>query len=763
MNTAFQALARLVVDHRWVAAVLVGTFIAAVSSGALFVVVDFSASAFFADDSPELSFFQEHRERWGTDDTVLLIASSADDQDGVLTKERLDELAIFHAEIAALDVTLEVMGLPTAPRLERGAFGAVLPVPLRATVPADPERRRVWRQHLLDDFLLVPGLLSPDGQHSATMVNLGVDPDDVRAVQAAVQAVEVVVEDHQGDSGMHHALAGIPAVRAGLMDLVIREQSLFMSMAMVLMAILLYGMFRRVHGVVVPVIAAGIPMIMVFGLMGWTGQPIGLINQILATLVPVIAVADAIHMVSRFHEEQLARGSVGSVLSRKDHNEAVVAAMTRVGPACLLTTLTTMVGFISLYLAQMPVLRNFGLYAAAGIAFSWVTVVILVPLCLTVSRGPVQAATGSAGHGLGDRLLNGCASLAIRRPLRVIAGFAVLLAASAVYGNQVVVNNRLTSVLDSEHPISKGNATFDAHLGGLMAVEVGLFGDDLMSPESLTAMFETAQLVKRRGEVRAVLDPGSIVAGAAGMLGGEARVPTSASVTGRLVEALPMERLSKGGHARMIIRTKDVGANDFTTLSPALQSDLDEVLVPAGIEPIQTGLTVIAYPGINNITQDLRRSLGTAFVVVALLITLLFRSLRTGLVSLIPNAAPLAVGYGMIGWMGWELEPGTAVVFTVALGIAVDDTIHLLARYREERVVHPDHEALRLSVLHTGRAVAVTTVMLVAGFGINAFSTFPLNQVFGSLGAVIMFTALLCDLLLLPALLSLVSRRPQLA
>ena len=122
--------------------------------------------------------------------------------------------------------------------------------------------------------------------------------------------------------------------------------------------------------------------------------------------------------------------------------------------------------------------------------------------------------------------------------------------------------------------------------------------------------------------------------------------------------------------------------------------------------------------------------------------------------SLVPNSMPLLVGYGLMGLMDWELDPTPAVVFTVALGIAVDDTIHLLVRVRDEQAegrALPD--AVREAVLHSGRAVTITTVLLCAGFGLNGLSSFPSMQVLGVLGAVVIFVALLGDLFLLPALL----------
>ena len=136
------------------------------------------------------------------------------------------------------------------------------------------------------------------------------------------------------------------------------------------------------------------------------------------------------------------------------------------------------------------------------------------------------------------------------------------------------------------------------------------------------------------------------------------------------------------------------------------------------------------------------------------MILLLFRSPRIALLSFLPNAMPLLVGYGLLGVTGWELDPAPAVVFIIALGIAVDDTIHLIVRWREELDNgRTNEEAILESVVHTGRAVTVTTIVLALGFGVNVFSSFPMMTVLAALGATVVTTALFCDLFLLPALL----------
>ena len=228
-----------------------------------------------------------------------------------------------------------------------------------------------------------------------------------------------------------------------------------------------------------------------------------------------------------------------------------------------------------------------------------------------------------------------------------------------------------------------------------------------------------------------------------------------------LQSVLEVNDLARG---RMTLRVVDGGGNYFIAVAQRIQDHLDAELKGQAITARVTGTPWIAYSGINKVTEDVRNSLALAFVVIAIIILVLFRSLRIALLCLIPNALPLVVGYALLGALDWPLDPTPAIVFTVVLGIAVDDTLHLMARYREElRRGQPHQEAIRHSVLRTGRAVLITSIILCVGFGANGLSSFPSMVVMAAVGAAGIWTALCSDLFLLPALLSLFAKPPEAA
>ncbi|MCA9681252.1 MAG: MMPL family transporter [Myxococcales bacterium] len=229
----------------------------------------------------------------------------------------------------------------------------------------------------------------------------------------------------------------------------------------------------------------------------------------------------------------------------------------------------------------------------------------------------------------------------------------------------------------------------------------------------------------------------------------------------------PVPTLLTPTRARIRAGMPDAGGQDFVRFADEAQAELDRILAEADLTEVLDaevgGTALLAYRGVNRITHTLRRSFAGVFAVVVVVIGLLLRSLPLTLLGLLPNLLPLLLGYALVGLLGVPLDPLAAVILTLTLGVAVDDTLHILVRTREEIAADKDADsptpALRRAMHHSGRAVAVTSLLIAGGLALNLGSSFPPLQMLGLLGAVIITLALLADLLLLPALLSLAGVR----
>ena len=716
----FGWLADQVLRNRRLAGLVLLVLVLLPASGVLRLQVDLSSEAFFGSNDPELDALGAYQERWGRDDDTLLVVVDGEGQ-SLLNRESLDRISSLVELLRAQPMTGDVSAITDLARPERRG-PVVVSVPI-AKSPPPPDQ-------LLGDPMVVPNMLSEDGTLAVVLVRMDVDTDNIAELRPAVLALEQALED--ADTGLRLHLAGVPASRSGLMESLVTDQMFFIPVSALLVLAICAALFRRLHGVLIPVTASMVPPAMTFGVMGWMGEDVSIINQSYVTLLPVIAVADAIHMVTRFHEE-LERG--------RERVEAIRIAMQRVGSACLLTSLTTAVGFLSLMVADMTILRNFGLYAAVGIGFAYFSVLLVVPLCLSLTTAHPSA---SASSWI-DAVLTRCARFAVGRPYLTLGLTALLVLGCIASGSRVEVDNHLTGMLPPEHPTTQANQLIDHRLGGLLPLDIEIDGP-VRERASLEAMLDAEAALRELTEVRSVTSPASMAGQVTRWMGGTYSLPTTDGALSAVLDDEAVAPMLDDRGALMSVRVQDVGANAFDEVEDQVEAIARPILEDAGLSVRITGTPRVAYRGVNDVTTDLRDSLVGAFLVIAVLIGALFRSPRLAVLSLFPNALPLVMGYGFFGLTGWPLDPAPAVVFTVALGIAVDDTIHLLVRYREEGDIVA-------AVRHSGRAVFVTSLMLATGFSMNIFSAFPSNRSFGALGSVTLMAALVCDVLVLPALL----------
>jgi len=615
-----------------------------------------------------------------------------------------------------------------------------------------------WLDRAREELKLHPivqnRLLSDDAKSTLMVVRLEENQQSIEQVDGVLRAMRESLSNISQDTKVTATVTGLPAIRSNTIH-ILKYEHLVISMVGVVLAIVVsWFLLRRLGYVVIVATPAIFGIVWTLGLMGWTGQPLGMINAVLPALLMVIGVSDAMHLLFHFRRE-----SAGPEPQR----QAAFDSVAQLGNACFLTSLTTGIGFGSLMVCQDETIRMFGLWAAIGVVVTFVGVVVLFPLLATSAlgrNGTVASVSSPSGARITARLTR-----FVTLHAKAIAVVSIgLIAASTVLAVQVRPDYSFTEHLSDSSPTCRAIRHCERQFGGIPLLQVMVGWTENRPPGS-------SDLIDVLSEVHRAIDRSSV-----------ARHPSSLLT---LLESLPHEEddlrtaLAEIQYVpdevvRQVIRSDenlslvtavipDAGAAALAEPLSAIEKDFHEIEDRhAGFSVALTGYIPVATARTNSMIWDLVRSLGLAAIVIVMVIALAFRSPWFGLISILPNALPLLATAAMMVLLGRPLQYSTVLAFSVCLGIAADDTIHFLARYRRERSLASNDVAVRRTLEAIAPVLMVTTLLMLVGFGAAFWGSMLTVQAFALFSCAAMIFALVGDLFALPALFLVCSRKPEL-
>jgi len=774
----FRKLAAFLIRRRWIVLAVLGA--ATVAGGVLapFIDFDFSPQAVLNGSDDLVAHSEDFKRAFGYDDTAVLVVLEATGDRDVLDRRALTWQTEVARDLAGLprveDVrSLAVLRLPAPQVTDRPSRRnplvglSIKPVPLIGDLPVTEADEARIRRALTRASLAERMLFSPDKRLAATTVLLEPAARDLDSARGIVRDIEARLADRPVPGGYRLHLSGLPVVRTDIVENLQADLHGLLPLAAGTFLVVLTLLFRRVSGALLPVLAVGAGLAWTFGILVATGERLNIISNILPVLLFVIGMANCVHIVSRYAEE--AERSGGDLLA------AGRGTISHMASACLLTYLTTAIGFTTLIAARSDAVQSVGWQALMGMMLLYISTVFLLGCALPSFRAPRHThATTAAAHPIA-RLVSFTGHAVARRPWVTLAASALVVATALLLARNVRIDTRMVGTYDTEHPVIRTMRMLEERMGGLMAIEVDLRADRpgrFLEPEVFAAVRDVQSAAGGYEEViltRSYADICDQVLknlpfGASG--GAPPTAPQLAladRVVGTMPETvgLPMFLTDDGRRARLMIRVRDLGTTRILDLIRRLEDQLATHFPADG--PVTARLTGDAYlhaVGFDRFVRDFFYSLVAAAGVIFVVIAVLFRSIRLGLISILPNTTPLLLTLGYIGARGYDLNAANVVVFAISLGIAVDDSIHFLARFREE-VRHDAHVllAIRRAFRGAGRAIVLTSVLIISGISALLLSRFVPSRRFAELTSVTMAAALVGDLLLLPACLVLFWRR----
>lgn len=748
----FEKLARLLQRYRLLSTLLFVAISAVMVSFAVRARSDFTVQELFASADPEIAFLERFREHYGADDDLVLLVVEADD---VFRDEVLTHIRDLTRSLIASKVIRHVESLTTISDLGEPGAGVIDTRAVYHDIPSDAKALAARRRRVLGSPLLRGRVVSKDG----TLATIGarLAPGLVRAQQMerAVEKIEALLAAHGAPPGVRRHMVGVPVVRTNLVRMIRVDQSRFIPLTTLVTAILLLLLYRSFHGVLLPLAAIGLSVNYTVGLMTMLSVPLDILSNVLPVLVMVYGIADAIHMINRYHEERAGGGCT---------REVAVQLMARhLGLACFMTSFTTAIGFGSLASSSLSILRRFGLFAATGVLLAFVLSLIIIPLGIEwLGRGKPRPAPASRSGGFLDRLLTAVAATITAGPRVFLISGVLFGIGCAALGSRIEVDNFLLGTVKKDHPIARATRLLGQRLQGVVTMQVAVEGAAgsaaLKKPEVLAAVQGLQRWIEAQEGVTGTLSAVDFILELHRAAVGTRKLPRNPAAIAQLLLMTEgqsgIERYVDFTYrrGRIQVQLRDLGARRYLPLVERTRHEIGKRFAGLDVSVRVTGTSLLAYRGIDTLVWNLLTSLLIAFALIAPVLMLAFRSIKVGLLTLIPNVIPLTTGLGFMVAVGMNLDVTTVMIFSIAFGIAVDDTIHFVARYREEVESGRDvEEAVTATLRSAGRAMVLTSVILMIGFSVILVSNFPGTQRFGVLGVLIIGMALVTDLTVTPA------------
>jgi predicted RND superfamily exporter protein len=708
---------------------------------------NYDFEAFFPNEDSELELYERYRNTFEYDNEFILIA--AENKKGIFKADFLRRFDSLTKELTGLTFVRQVT---SATNLKIIDYSGLVPVSKPVLNIDDPalytnDSAKIYRTgHFIGSFFPKKG--------TSLCIFIMTEPGlSKKRSDLLGTAVMGTLSKYHFDEV--HVVGRIFAQKTYI-DILQREFILFICIALLLITVFLWFTFRNIYGVVLPVIIIATSILFTLAIMYLCGREIDLMITILPTMIFIAGMSDVVHFFSKYFEE-LQKGTSKIEIVRKIRRE--------VGFPTFITLLTTVVAFLSLLFSNIKPIRDFGLFTSLGITIAFILTYTLLPAILYFwSPNAVQKVLTNS-----VRVTNG-----MRRSMIWVFGnqrfiiiiTLVLIAISLVGITKIRINNILLDDLNDKVKIKQDFNFFDKNYSGARPLEilVELRSDtgSVWDYAVLKQLEKVEDFIKKTYNPGFLLSPVRVAKSMWEAESGEWKIPKETEY-GNLKKKIINNRKNKhlltvvtvnGRQTRFSGKIADIGSHKAQQLNQELMAFIEKNTDARHLHFSITGAGHLIDRNNEYMVDNMLQGFGFSVIVIGLLTFVLHRSWRMVLVFIIPNVIPLIFIGGIMGYFEIELKAATSLIFSIAFGIATDDTIHFISRLRLESSKGKSLlYAFKRTYFETGKPILYTTFILIGGFMSLMTSSFQSTFYFGFLICITVILALLCDLFLLPVLL----------
>ena len=722
-------------------------------------------------DNPKFIVYNEFVKKYGVDGTTVVVGFKTDD---FYTKAFFNQVDALHKTIKQNSAVAEVMSIPTAYTISKDSVDTKFNAAKIFHAPYTLDSVLLADKTVFENLPFYQNLYyNPDSNSYIMAISFIADSINSISRTKIIGSIQNELDRFSQSTKTEVHISGLPFIRTIMADRIKKEMLWFLIGSLILSAITLLVFFRSVSATIMSLAVVLMGVIWSLGTMVLLGQKITLLTALIPPLIVVIGIPNCIYFLNKYHT---------SYKETNDKDKALVQMVGRMGVVTLFCNITAAIGFFVFALTKSPLLKEFGWVSGLNIMILFFISLFFIPPVLSYLPAPKAKHVRYLDNAYLEKILVKIERWAFTHT-KWVFGITILAVLISLVGVlQIKKEAFIVDDLPKQDKLYTDLKWFEQHAGGVMPLEILV---DTKKPNGLirsikplehieefnTFLLEQPELGKPLGLLegikfakQAFYDGDSLsyavptgtemafigpyFASAAPKEGVKPAANNPAQLLNKFIDSAKRQ-------TRISVNMKDIGSAKLPVLLQKIDSASIAIFDTAKYNVVITGSSVTFLEGSNFIVKGLGESIFWAFLLIAICMIFLFRSFPILICSLIPNIVPLFITAGIMGWSDVSLKPSTVLVFSVALGIAIDVTIRFLVNYKQElpHLNYQVHTTLVQTIKHTGISIIYTSLVLVAGFIIFCFSDFGGTKALGWLTSITLVVSTLTNLVLLPALI----------
>ena len=712
--------------------------------------------------------YRQFLEKYGQDGRSIFVGMC---DENLFTLEHFKDYYDLNAKIREITGVTECLSVTRVYNLKKN--DSIKKFELTQVVKQRPETQAevdAIREEIMS-LTMYDGLLFNSEKHSTTML-ISLEDEYVNSKKRTelVSSLKQLINNYGKAHNIEMRISGMPYIREVTTQKMVKEIVGFTVLAIFVAGLILYLFFRSWRPLVSVVTIVLLSVIYMFGIMVLLDFDVTILTGVLPPLLIIIGVENSIFMLNKYHREY-------NVCH--DKMQALHNVIVRIGPANFLTNVTTAVSFASFIITRNVLLVPFGILASVCIMLTYVMTMALLPTFFSYQKKPEGKLVNYMNNPNINYIMEKVSAFVLSKKRVVYAVLAVLLTLCVIGAMRMTTSGRVVDDIAKNDKLYKDIMFFEDNVGGVMPFEISIDTrkpKGVMNANFIRKVQQLQDTLALYPEFSRPLSIAEVVKFARqGFFNGDRKqykVPSN-NEFGFIMKYMPE---TKGGElpkivtqyidsqmqsTRVSVQMANVTTPEIDNISKSLKPQIDKIFPKDKYDVVMTGSAMVTLQGTNYLIVNLSHSLLLAFIVIALLMAITFHKFKMVIISLIPNLIPLLFTAGVMGFCGIPLKMSTILVFSIALGISVDNTIHYLARYRLQMKINNNDikKSVMAAILETGPSMIYSASVLICGFLIFAFSSFGGTKIVGFLVPFTLLIALITNILVLPALVLTFNRK----